>query len=508
VLAIDSDSAFLDVLTQHLHACKSWQVEFVCATEMQEGLQLLSRHRADVLFLDHLSKAMLRQARSAGFERPVIMLTAAGAPLHAAEMLLAGADDCLPKDCLTPELLRHAIETAQTIHRLREEKGRLTQELWKAQKLEAIGGLAAGMAQDFNILLSALAGTAQVARLKSIGREVQRDLEYMLALTDRMQQQVKSMLAFKKRNTENRTVIDARKLLREARNALAPHVQPGVTFKLEIEDTPLSVYGEADLLQQAFFHVCVNALEATPRGGRVTAEARLVDLDPQFALTHPELSVGPHVLVQVSDSGAGISEKDLDHVFEPFYSTKRRQSELGTGLGLSVVRQNVREHGGLVRIFSQPGHGTTVRIFLPAAQEVDTSSPLLDMLPRGDEGILLVDSDAFIRETTSNVLQRLGYRVYCACSLEEALEVCRQFHDDISGVIADSDLPHCHGDTFLREVAKAKPGIRILMAIGQMPGHPAETLMNLGASGVIQKPYLLKDLALRLRMALDVEREE
>ncbi|MCC6143406.1 MAG: response regulator [Candidatus Hydrogenedentes bacterium] len=503
VLAIDADSAFLDQLTRHLQACRSWQVQFLAATAPEEGFALLSRNDADVLFLDHLSKALLRQAREAGFARPVIMLTAPGAPLHAAEMLLAGADDCLPKDRLTPELLRHAIETAQTIHRLREEKARLTEALWAAQKLESVGALAAGMAHDFNILLSALAGTAQVARLKSIGREVQRDLEYMLSLTERMQKQVKGMLAFKKRSCEHRAVMDVRKLLQEASTALATHVPPGVIFTLDLQDAPLSVYGEADLLQQAFFHVCVNALESMPRGGRVTIEARLVDLDPQFALSHPELSVGPHVLVQVTDSGAGIAERDLDHVFEPFYTTKRRSHDAGAGLGLAVVRQNVREHGGVVRLYSQPGHGTTVRIFLPAAQEVDTSVPLLDMLPRGDEGILLVDSNRFIRETTTAVLQRLGYQVYCAETLDECLALCDQFHNAIAGIIASADLPRCSGEMLLREIARTSPGIRVLMALGDAPEGAAEALIARGAAGVIQKPYLLKDLALRLRLALD-----
>ncbi len=512
VLAIDDDVADLKILRTHLSRFTAWDVEVLEFTKWEEARKELKRRAVDVILVDYLlgketGLDVVREIRGNGDERPVIVLTGQGDEFIAAEVTRAGANDYLVKQQLDPDALRRAIENAMTQFQLRQEKALLEEELQQSQKMETIGTLAGGLAHDFNNILMAVMGCLELALIKSKGREIAHDLAQAQSACKQMAELVQRLLSFSRRGSSDKSQVNLVQIIREVEAILAHTISKKVELQVDVPDEALTLNANSAMLHQVLLNLSLNASEAMPDGGKLVISARQTDLDKSFVVSHPESSLGENILLQVTDSGIGMDKETIARVFDPFFTTKQLGSRKGTGLGLSVVWQNVRSHNGFITVYSEPDGGTTFQIYLPVtkpaseAQEVKREPD--SELPEGNETILVVDDEPILRDLTSRMLQKLGYKVYVASDGVMALETYTKIPGEIGVVLLDISMPKMDGRECLARLIEMEPNVRVLLASGHDMTDEIESLKALGAKDVVQKPFSLDDLAHRLRAILD-----
>jgi PAS domain S-box-containing protein len=390
-----------------------------------------------------------------------------------------------------------AIETDITERLLLESR------LAQSQKLQAIGELTGGVAHDFNNLLAVVSGNLELVEEALATRpDLQRMLRTAIRATERGTTLTGSLLAFSRRQALEPRAVDANEMIRE----MAELVRRTVPQNIEVAIRPDCGWQcEADpgQLQNALLNLVVNARDAMPRGGRLTIETRdvLVGADDP---ADPELAPGAYVALAVSDTGSGIAPDVLGHVFEPFFTTK--EIGKGTGLGLSMVYGFAKQSLGHVRIYTELGQGTTVRIYLPRSGGAGGLPAADEMLPTagpGGETILVVEDDVDLRSLTSGLLRSLGYAVLAVDRAQEALRVLGEM-PQIALLLTDIVLP---GGIDGRELADAARRRRPDLGIVFMSGTPENALQHQGrlAPGLdlIEKPFRRRDLAAKIRSVLD-----
>ena len=277
------------------------------------------------------------------------------------------------------------------------------------------------------------------------------------------------------------------------------------TIEVQIDlasDLP-TVNADPAQIDQILMNLAVNARDAMPNGGKLAIETKAVVLDDEYCSTHIEASRGLHALLTVSDTGTGIDRASSDHIFEPFYTTK--EPGQGTGLGLAVVYGIVKSHGGHITMHSEPGVGTTFKIYLPAHQvpaepDVPTYAHFSAL---GTGTILLADDEEFVRSLGERILEASGYKVLTARDGQEAIEIYRQKRDEISLVILDLIMPVMDGKQCLDEILKVNPQAKVLIASGYSPDGATKDILASGAKGFVNKPYDIDQILRSVRQALD-----
>ena len=513
VFALDDNHADLELISRHLEEIPGWEVELITATDWAGGRVEWERRAPEVMLLDYRLGAetgldVVNDVRQAGDDRPIIVLTGESSPRIAAEITRAGADDYLVKQNLDADMLRRTIVSVIEQCRLRREKKLLAQELQQAQKLETIGTLAGGIAHDFNNMLTVIMGYVELAILKSRGREVCGDLDHVRRVCKQMAELVQCLLSFSRREGSAKTTVNLRHVIKETEVVLRHTLPKNVELRVDRSQDPLVLNGNVSMLHQVLLNLCVNAAEAMPEGGALTIRAERFTVDANFALGHPALSEGEHILLEVQDTGIGMSAEVRERIFEPFFTTKGLGSTRGTGLGLAVIWGNVQEHGGAINVYSEPQRGTTVRVYLPlavGAREVKrrAGTDISTGFPRGSETVLVVDDEPLIRNLACEMLQRQGYHIALASDGLMALETYAELQDEIGVVLLDISMPKMDGRQCLKRLREIDPDVRVLLSSGHDMTYNAEELMNLGATGTIQKPYTISDLARRIRGVLD-----
>ena len=264
---------------------------------------------------------------------------------------------------------------------------------------------------------------------------------------------------------------------------------------------------EADISQvgQILMNLGVNARDAMPDGGTLTIETMNIELYEDYCSTHLEVKPGRYALLTVSDSGHGMDKETLSHIFEPFFSTK--EAGKGTGLGLATVFGIVKQHKGHITCYSEPGHGTTFKIYFPAVQKgKDSETPTIERPIRGGtETILLVDDEDVVRELAMRILNRFGYEVITANNGKEALETYKREGERISLVILDLIMPEMDGRQCLVEILRVNPNIKVLIATGHSENGATYSHRESGARGFVEKPYNQKILLKLVREILDAD---
>ena len=392
---------------------------------------------------------------------------------------------------------------AESLERQRDAIADLNQRLLQSQKMEAIGQLTGGVAHDFNNLLTVILGNAEmlVEQLES-RPELLALAETMMRATERGASLTRSLLAFARRQPLEPRSIDVNQLLLHMENllhrALGEHIECRFVFG---HDVGLAMIDPAQL-ETAILNLALNARDAMPRGGRLTVETANVHLDEAYAERNDDVEPGDYVMIAVADSGCGMSEEVLAHAFEPFFTTK--DVGKGTGLGLSMVYGFVKQTGGHIKIYSEVGEGTSVKLYLPRS-----SLPLADMtraasaLPRGrGETILAVEDDDMVRDHVASELKALGYVVLTAHSGADALDVLRS-DAKIDLLFSDVVMPGgMSGPQLAEQALRLRPGLRVLYT----SGYTENTVIHQGRvdPGVqlLNKPYRRQDLAVKLRGVL------
>ncbi len=378
-------------------------------------------------------------------------------------------------------------------------------QLRQALKMEAIGTLAGGIAHDFNNLLQAINGYTQLLLMDRT--EESPDYAELSAIgkaADRAAGLVRQLLLFSRKLEGARRPVDLNKVVSEAEAVLRRTIPKMIDVDLHLSGDLWSINADPVQMEQILLNLGSNAADAMPDGGQLFIETRNIILDEDYCREHLVATVGRYVLLTVSDTGHGMDKETIEHIFEPFYTTK--EVGRGTGLGLASVYGVVKGQGGFIQCYSEPGQGTTFRIYLPAGGLTDSGSLEAKgkVKPRGGtETILVVDDDAAIRDFAAQALQRFGYTVIPADSGENALEAYARQGAKIDLVILDLGMPGMGGHKCLVELLRMNPSARVLIASGYSENSLARRTLESGAAGFIGKPYLLGDLLASVRRVLE-----
>ncbi|HEX3156983.1 MAG TPA: response regulator [Gemmatimonadaceae bacterium] len=384
------------------------------------------------------------------------------------------------------------------------ERQQLQEQLQQAQKMEAIGRLAGGIAHDFNNLLTVIRSYAELLQLELTEAGAPRsEIVEIQAAADRAAALTRQLLSFSRKQVLRPRVLDLNVVVGGVEAMLRRLIGREVTLEIVRDPAAALVEADASQLEQVILNLAINAADAMPAGGRLTIQTDLVELDAEFARVRAGLRAGPHVMLTVRDTGAGMDADTVLQIFEPFFTTK--EPGKGTGLGLATVYGIVRQSRGHVAVESVPGYGTTFRVFLPrAADAAPLPRPVAAVTaPQGAETILLVEDEDAVRAVLRRLLVRRGFTVLEAEHGAEALAVSEEHDGPIDLVITDLMMPEMGGRELVQRLAARRVGLRVLF----MSGYTTDELMRHGAVGpykaFIQKPFALDEIADRIRQVLD-----
>ena len=380
----------------------------------------------------------------------------------------------------------------------------LQAQLQQAQKMEAVGTLAGGIAHDFNNLLQVVLGYSEfMLQRKKKGEPDYDGLQKIYQAGKRGADLVKSLLTFSRKVETKHVPVDLNQEITQVQHLLSRTIQKTIKIDLHLSGNLELIKADPSQIGQVLMNLGVNARDAMPDGGTLSIETAKVELDKEYCSSHLEAMPGSYVLLTVSDTGQGMDKKTLSHIFEPFFRTK--EVGKGTGLGLATVYGVVKQHGGQITCYSEPGHGTTFKIYLPAIQtEQDLEVTTFETaIPGGTETILLVDDDDDIRELGATLLIDFGYKVITAGNGKEALEIYLREEDRIALILLDLIMPLMDGRQCLAEILRINPDAKVVIASGYSESGPANGVMSVGAMGFVQKPYDMRQLLTTIREILD-----
>ena len=389
------------------------------------------------------------------------------------------------------------------------ETRRLEEQFIQAQKMEGLGRLAGGIAHDFNNLLTAILGYTDLALSDpGVPEAAREDLGQIAAAASRAAELTSQLLAFSRRQVLQPIALHLGELLDEVAPFLRRLLGEDVQVLTRVDPELGHVLADSGRLTQVLVNLAVNARDAMPDGGTLTLEARNVELDADYAEGHVEVTPGPYVQVAVSDTGIGMDEATRTRLFEPFFTTKERGK--GTGLGLSTVYGIVRQSGGHIWVYSEPGRGAVFKLYLPrvAPTGVSRASPPARQADRGGhETILVVEDDEAVRRLVETVLAKRGYRVLAAGTPIEGIALAQAHDGRIDLLLTDVVMPDMNGVELARRVQEVVPGVRVLF----VSGYTENTIEHHGVldPGVsfLPKPFSPDALTERIRMELDRARD-
>ncbi len=388
-----------------------------------------------------------------------------------------------------------------------EETLRQTEEqLRHSQKMEAIGKLAGGIAHDFNNLLTVIKGYAE---LSSIGLgtndPLRGNIEEILKASERAANLTRQLLAFSRRQILDFKVINLNILLKDLDKMLHRILGEDIELAYHFAQPIGKIKTDPSQIEQVILNLAVNARDAMPSGGKLTIETSNVYLSEAYARTHLEVTPGNYVMLSVSDNGAGMTPEVRERIFEPFFTTKEKGK--GTGLGLSTVYGIVKQSGGHINIYSEPGIGTTFKIYLPRVEEEEDhlQRKTFDIaLPAGDETILLVEDEPSVRELGARILRDRGYQVYEARNGQEALAIVERYPEvKFHLLLTDVVMPGMSGKELADRLMLSIPHLKVLFISGYTDNAIVHHGVLMEGVDFLQKPFTYEALARKVREVLD-----
>ncbi|HVN45379.1 MAG TPA: ATP-binding protein [Steroidobacteraceae bacterium] len=376
-----------------------------------------------------------------------------------------------------------------------ERHERVTAELHQSQKLEALGTLAGGVAHDFNNVLGAVLGYAELAGQHTAPGTLQRRyIDNIVVAANRARELVARILAFSRPGVGSLRPVSLQKVLSEVHNFTCAALPPGAAVTLELAQAPLVVAGDAPQLHQMLANLLTNAVQAVAEGGEVHLRAQPTEVNEARDCTVGRLQPGRYACIEVSDTGAGMSAEQVERIFEPFFTTKPVGA--GTGLGLSLVHGIVLDHGAALEVSSRPGAGTTFTVYLPLIEGEPAQEPAPLAAPRGNgEVILVVDDEESLVRLAEEVLASLGYEPVGCVGAMEALRLLRATPKRFDVVISDAIMPEMSGLELTAELRRVRPDLPVILVSGYGGPDLNAAAAAAGARAVLMKPLAAADLA-------------
>ena len=382
-----------------------------------------------------------------------------------------------------------------------ERNQKLEAQLREVRKLEAVGRLAGGIAHEYNNLLTAILGYADLllTRLREPPETV-RKLEEIKRAGLRAASLTHQLLAFSRRQLLMPQVLDLGRLVKELARVIRNLIGEQIEVEVSLPAKPVQVRADRGQLEHVLLTLALNAQDAMPQGGRLAFEVSGLASDPELPARHPNLPVGPWARLTVTDTGVGMDQEVRSHLFEPFFTTK--EVGQGTGLGLAAVLGIVEQSGGAVEAESQPGRGSSFRVYLPAVEaELPVLMPVNHHVGHGTESILLVEDEAAVRRMVRDILEERGYRVLDAASGEEALRLVNERPVDL--LLTDLVMPGMGGRELARHLCQRQPTLKVVFMSGYDQGGPLGGGPKEAGVFFVEKPFAPANLARTLREALD-----
>jgi signal transduction histidine kinase len=507
VLIIEDNERDAALLVRELKR-GSYDVTYERVETEPEMADALARQAWDLVLSDYAMPAFsalaaVRLLAASGLDLPLIVISGSVGEEAAVEVMREGAHDFLFKGKLArmfPVIERELREAARRAQH-RETQARMRQ----MEKMDALGQMTGGIAHDFNNILAVIIGMTELAAAHAADNP---KLAAMLAQIDesaeRGAQLVQRLLAFARKQPLKATVLDLNQTVERAVGMLERTLGEDVSLHCALVPNLWPAMVDPSQLEHAILNLAVNARDAMPKGGRLVIETGNVHLDEDYAAQNSEVAPGDYASIMVTDSGTGMPREVIERAFEPFFTTK--EVGRGTGLGLSMVYGFVKQSGGHVKIYSEVGHGTSIRLYLPRATQaaaatqdaLDSASPGPAL---GGESILVVEDDSAVRKMAVNILEDLGYKVRQAPDGRSALDILRG-SEHIDLLFTDMVMPNgVSGQDLIRTARELRPAMKALLT----SGYSEQFLKSQNATPgmhLLNKPYRREMLATAVREAL------
>jgi PAS domain S-box-containing protein len=384
-----------------------------------------------------------------------------------------------------------------------EEKSRLEDRLQQAQKMEAIGTLAGGIAHDFNNILSVIIGYTELILMSgNVDAEVKQNLKEIFNASKHARDMVKQILAFSRQSKQERKPIQVAHIVKEAIKMLRASLPTTILIQQQIEKDTGIIEADPTQIHQVLMNLCTNAAHAmNGKDGVMQISLSNVELDHAALEMAPDLKPGSYLKLSVSDTGHGIAPDAYEKIFDPYFTTKKKEE--GTGLGLAVVQGIVKSHNGAVTVESEVGKGTTFHVYLPVImRKLTAEEEISTPLPMGHESILFVDDEQPLVEIGKQMLQRLGYTVATRTSSVEALELFKANPDRFDLIITDIVMPNMTGEKLAEKMMDIRSDIPVILCTGYSEKITRKHASDMGIQSFLMKPLVMRDLATTVRQAL------
>jgi PAS domain S-box-containing protein len=402
------------------------------------------------------------------------------------------------------EMILLAIEDITERKQAEKEVVALQEQLRQSQKMEAIGRLAGGIAHDFNNLLTVIKGTCQLSLLDlREGDPLKKNLEEIKSASDRAADLTRQLLAFSRKQILEMRVLDLNTVIKNLEKMVRRIIGEDIELVTFLTEGIGRVRADPGQMEQAIINIVVNARDAMPGGGKLTIETANVELDEAYAKKHIAVQPGRYVMLSISDTGVGMTSEVKERVFEPFFTTKEMGK--GTGLGLSTVYGIVKQSGGNIWVYSEPGKGTTFKIYLPRVDEPleELKEEVIKEIPQGSETVLIVEDEEVVRKLAVRLLKKQGYKVLEASDGGKAFILCEEYNEPIHLILTDVVMPGMGGRDLVERLKEIHPEAKALY----MSGYTDNVILHHGIleKGIvfIQKPFTLESLARKVREVLD-----
>ncbi len=455
---------------------------------------------SDLVVLE--TKKPLRFEEFGNLKKRLVHIDVYKAPFLDEKGNLIGTVGCA-RDITREKEIEKEIEKEQ--RKAEEEKEKLEAQLRQSQKMEAIGTLAGGIAHDFNNLLTVIIGNAQLSLMNAIeDKSLRNGIEEIKKAGEKAASLTRQLLAFSRKQIIKPEVLDINIVVNETKKMLKRVIGEDIEFQTVLEPRLWKVYADFGQIDQIIINMVINARDAMPQGGKLTIDTTNADLNKNYFHEHDiEEEPGPYVILAVSDTGSGMDKETRERIFEPFFTTK--EVGKGTGLGLSTIYGIVKQNNGFVWVYSEPGQGSTFKIYLPkmkndAENAEKKQTPVDD--PGGSETVLVVEDDDFLRNMAQNALRRYGYKVLVAENGEDALRVCKELDGQIDLMITDVIMPKMGGKKLAERLQPLYPQIKVIY----MSGYTDNAIVHHGVLApelnFIEKPFSPEGLARKAREVL------